>query len=497
LKPDNPYMIHMSRLKRIFITKIVKRFFLSALLFFFPLASIVLVFDKWGWVQWHRYEILGFILALSLLLALLRVLRRRQRFADELMDIDARLALKSRLSTAYEYHRSNRKTLFADLLINDVCRLLQTIGPKKMFPRIPIRNHLLVSGFIILFLLVLFSNIIPYPLTKKGTEDPELLSASVKIRDFIKQESRIPKNQKSSKNEITRNLEDIVNRLDEKTMDRGAFVKSVQTMGREVMAEQASIARRIRATLNPGDIENTPELRPFEDTNFQNDELERMMDVLKELFQGDIPESIMSEMEHLERNSRLGHFLDEIIADLQADRALEIVPMTVVEKKGAFMDNTIPKEEKEAADSSAMHARMGPQTTYMNRSVSPIMGRGGADSSDLEARDRGSGEPNPAAGDVRATGKQKTPYRLESSKGAKIREKGISMKGERYSAQVRSLAMIGTAEMSETEILKTYAKQIEDILQKEDIPLNYREYIKNYFLHIGIGKDEKIHDDDD
>lgn len=494
LKADNQYMNHMTRLKWIFIKRIVQQFFLTTLLFWFPLASMALVFDKLGWLQWHRYEILGFILALSFLLALHCILRKRQHFTDELMDMDTRLSLKSRLSTAYEYHRSNRKTLFGDLLIREVCHLLQTIKPKEMFPRIPIRDHLLIIGFIILFLIILFSNIAPYHIKKKGTEDPELLSVSVKIKDFINRESRIPKNQKLLKNEITRNLEDMIDKLNERTMDRDAFVKSVQTMGREVMAEQTTIAQRIRETLNPGDIENTPELRPFEETTFKNEELERMTDVLKELFQGAIPESIMNDMARLGHNRRLGDFLDEILDDLQASRAFEMVPMTATGKKEAFIDSVIPKKEKETPDSSAVHTGTESQIAYINRPVSPIMEQGGTDSSDMEAPNQGSGEPNLAAGDARAVGEKKAPHPLESSKGAKIREKGISMQGERYSALVRSLATIGTVEMSELEILKTYEKQIEDILQKEDIPLNYRTYIKNYFLHIGIGKGKKIHD---
>ncbi len=464
------------------------------LLFFFPLASVALVFDKLGWLQWQRYEIFGFILALSLLLALHGILKKRRRFIDELIDIDARLALKSRLSTAYEYYRSNRKTFFGDVLIKEVCHLLQILKPKELFPKIPIRNHLLVLGFIILFLFVFLSNITPSYLTTGGVEDPKLQAVSLKIKDFIKRESQIPESKDPQRNEITRDLEDILNKVDERTMDRDAFVKSVQTMGKAVIAEQTNIAQRIRETLNPGDIENTPELKPFDDATFKNDELERMTDVLKELFQGMIPESVMSDMARLEQNRRLEDFLNEILSDLQAGRAFEVVPMTASEKKEASIDYAIPKQEKETADSSTVLADSGTQTVLMNRPGSPIMEQGGADSSDMETPNRNSGEPNPAAGDARATGKQMAPYPLESSKGVKIREKGIPLEGERYSAQVRSLATIGTVKMSETEILKTYEKEIEDILQKEDIPLNYRTYIKNYFLHIGIGKEEKTHD---
>ena len=55
---------------------------------------------------------------------------------------------------------------------------------------------------------------------------------------------------------------------------------------------------------------------------------------------------------------------------------------------------------------------------------------------------------------------------------------------------IRSLGAIGESRLKEDNILRTYQQEIESILQKENMPLNYREYIKQYFISIGLKAQE-------
>jgi hypothetical protein len=59
---------------------------------------------------------------------------------------------------------------------------------------------------------------------------------------------------------------------------------------------------------------------------------------------------------------------------------------------------------------------------------------------------------------------------------------------------MRALTDVGDARLKEEEIFQTYRKEVENILRKEDIPINYREYIKNYFISIGIHTEENAHE---
>ena len=69
-----------------------------------------------------------------------------------------------------------------------------------------------------------------------------------------------------------------------------------------------------------------------------------------------------------------------------------------------------------------------------------------------------------------------------------------SSQAKSYLIHIRALTDIGEARLKEEEIFQTYRKEVESILQKEDIPINYRAYIKNYFISIGINTEENTHE---
>jgi len=70
----------------------------------------------------------------------------------------------------------------------------------------------------------------------------------------------------------------------------------------------------------------------------------------------------------------------------------------------------------------------------------------------------------------------------------------VSSRAKSFLIRIRALTDIGEARLKEEEIFQTYRKEVESILQKEDIPMNYREYIKNYFFSIGINTEENTHE---
>ena len=60
---------------------------------------------------------------------------------------------------------------------------------------------------------------------------------------------------------------------------------------------------------------------------------------------------------------------------------------------------------------------------------------------------------------------------------------------------IKTLAPAGSgkARLKEEDIAATYRPAVESVLQKEDMPLNYREYIKNYFTAIGLNTKENAY----
>ncbi len=99
-----------------------------------------------------------------------------------------------------------------------------------------------------------------------------------------------------------------------------------------------------------------------------------------------------------------------------------------------------------------------------------------------------------SAGRAKSKEESKSSYELEKAPGSTQQDKTASSQAKSYLIHIRALTDVGEARVKEEEVFQTYRKEVESILQKEDIPINYREYIKNYFISIGINTEENAHE---
>ena len=99
---------------------------------------------------------------------------------------------------------------------------------------------------------------------------------------------------------------------------------------------------------------------------------------------------------------------------------------------------------------------------------------------------------SPQAGTAKSDRQKKPGSEIKKAPGPGIQDKVRSAKVKQYLVRIRSQTSPGESRLKEEEIIREYQQEVEGILQKEDIPLNYREYIKNYFLSIGIETTETI-----
>jgi hypothetical protein len=93
---------------------------------------------------------------------------------------------------------------------------------------------------------------------------------------------------------------------------------------------------------------------------------------------------------------------------------------------------------------------------------------------------------SPRAGNAKSGDGEKPGSEIENAPGPGTQDKVMSAKMKQYLIRIRSQTSPGESRLKEEEIVREYQQEVEGILKKEDIPLNYREYIKNYFLSIGI-----------
>jgi hypothetical protein len=75
---------------------------------------------------------------------------------------------------------------------------------------------------------------------------------------------------------------------------------------------------------------------------------------------------------------------------------------------------------------------------------------------------------------------------LKSSDQGVSRVEGAADWEETKKIFLRSLPPGGESTVQEERKLIDFRREVEEVIRKEEVPLNYREYIKNYFLKIGL-----------
>jgi hypothetical protein len=333
----------------------------------------------------------------------------------------------------------------------------------------------------------------------KAEEDPVLPPIAARIRDFMKQESLpIYTDHTQPRDKVYQAMDDMLRQLEQKRMDRNAFTDALQDLVQAVVAEQAGTRRQMNATLNPGDMAHSPLPQTPEDRALSLDDVRKTTELLKELFQGEIPAAIARDVSKLEHHSRVAQFLEQILSELRAHRDLKPGPLSPNQKDRALTAHAVSDTQTGhptgASNHTSVEDLISNPTKHRSSSIMPGGGRSLGQEGDAGDQDMAQ-DFFPGIGDARAGGGKKPARELQGTKGVPFKEQGVSLVGERYNARVRALTSIGRSEKKdEKEIWRHYEQEIEEVLQKEEVPFNYREYIKTYFLSIGVGR--KDHTDD-
>jgi hypothetical protein len=498
MSADTLFLERISMIKKLVLIKTLHRMILIALLIFLCLYTTATIIEKTGIFPFREYVSFYVIsLALALMLSSIYVYATKKGFIHVLIDIDTRLQLKDRVSTAYEYHNYEKQSEFTGLLIEDAGHKLSELNDRQLFPLKLSLVHLLLSLLIvanILFVLADYFQI--FPVSNQTKVDQE---TSKKISSLLQSYTKMEKEQKETKKEgqktLHKKMEDLAKKLDEQEMTREELSKSVNTMLKEVRGTKTRLTKELDSKLlDLRNVENLPVRDIPQIRRLSSRDLRDLRERLNEMFDNQIPESLEYELDRLEEQQDLERMLEQIRDDIGSDtddnegsgsdEGQETAENeSDSEEEGTGTDGTENDQDLsevdrgEEEDGSSIGADFDRDQRY---------GRGeGMEDTDARS-DQGDGNASPGHG--RSDGTRQDPYELERSRNVIMQDKMTSAPRDDYNAHIRALTTIGNSTVPEEDITRPYQQEIEDILQKEDIPLNYREYIKNYFISIGLRK---------
>ena len=222
-------------------------------------------------------------------------------------------------------------------------------------------------------------------------------------------------------------------------------------------------------------------------------QLRKLNELINRMFDGQIPRAVSEELADLDRHRRMEAYLEQIIEELENDRFQRTTLRgTAPERsKGSVPGSAEDQKNPENADSPTTSGK-GPDTEPSGQSAGADQTGGGGDDAredpDGESLDQG---PS-SAGRGKSQDQSDSARQPDLLKDPAIQDRTATSRRSELSVLIRSLTAAGTAKAETRPIIRDYRRSMESILQKEDIPLNYRKYIKNYFLSIGLRKEPSI-----
>jgi len=492
LTAEDRFLIRIGKLRRIIVRRTVSQTVVTAFLISLALNSPAVGVKEFGLYDFGGISVYALLTLAAIALSLLITYRTQKDLMEELIEIDARLGFKERISTAYECQGLGRRSIFVDLLFDDVSRLLDSTAISRIFPKTFSPAQLLVSILSLILISLLLFDFSPSGSALSASEAKRLAQISAKLDQYSRKKmQKGPLGEEQPQEDLYRRMEQMSEKLRDRAMDKRELLESLDDLIKEINSESARMARSLAADLSLGDASNTPMLEKLKDENLNREELEKVKKKLEELFGGKIPRAVSREMASLDQSLEFKELFEEAEEDAasalsEGETESSTGEEVLVARKSEDTDQSDrqpPKNDKTPSDSQA-----DDESTRQQDDGPPVSGQPGPDD-ESAGEERGPEDDNPfTAGHGPGGGKKQAPSELETSKTPAFQESGPSGPGERFNVYVRSLPKVGQAELGEETIMRTYSQRVEEVIQREDIPINFREFIKNYFLSIGLRK---------
>ena len=463
--------------------------FLSILIYVIRLAGITEHTIDGGW----QFISLG----LSLLVGTIIGLSAKPNLTNSLIEIDCRLALRDRLSTAYEYFRFHPDNEFTSLLIQDAVAKLRQFKMRHIMPIRLSRLHL-IAAVLLLIYIFLFLGGLDITGNKENYRGIEKIENAAKLlKNYsIHRIDRKKRQHPKSRSTYAKKIEEFSRSLGDKTKSFKQHLQAVHQFREEVQGERARLTDELASKLASAGIRTALIQKFSASSNFSADQLEKLKDFLNKTLNNSIPSYIDRDIETLQELDSIEKLVSRIIKNLEDNRSMT---ENSDEAAGIARQVSPPADSNKtradgAKDNHADQQLSDPRRTATGRYKSPDSKKSqSGEDSPLQETDR-SDAYSARAGRATSDADKKSSDELQNSEGVLTHEKIGPSQAKNYLIQIRALTEIGEAHQSPEEIFRSYRKEVESILQKEDIPRNYREYIKNYFLSIGIQTEENAHE---
>ena len=447
--------------------------------FFWALGSLpFILLDQFLIIKFNE-AVLPAILGVCLFFNLLWQIYKRPATEQALIELDNRAGLKSKLITAYDQYKKGWPSPFSDLIREDIKKSSAEIKVKKYLPlKLP---KLSIS---IPFLLLIIATLLIFRVPPHWFRniDPAALQLGIKLEESAKRFAMEQEKDPDTGNmEIAKALEKLARELQNEALSKKEAKEKIDELAGKLADLNAK--RDKSGPANGGEFSLEQEVEQALETMDQNqmdqadiNDLKRRLTTAMEL-SPETKEKLADHFDNYERNpnpqaqNELAEQLREDLAeDLPGENPEEQSAAEKLEETLKGASRTMAQSELNDSDKQARGQAMG--------GASP-------DAEDLDSegqREGGAGKAGTAdTKDLEDSFVRRNSQLMESMD----LENKISG-SETVKAQAKILPSAPPEKKSMESIDLEYKKEIESEILKEEIPVSMREYIKDYFIGIGV-----------
>ena len=444
------------------------------------------------------------IMVLSILVAAVVGSLLKVEAMETLIEVDRALDSKERLSTAYEFADKSMDNIYLPLLIKDANATVSGVQAEKVFPRSypgKFKYIPFLAAGVILMTVLNFN----FDFRFGSPFDSGVRAEGEKIERFGQQLEKKSRNNKlnlslgasNQMQELGRNLRDQRmerREAEERIADLSERLRGQQEDLRRQMAQRGVDGRDAERILNQNqDFESQlqdlmNQMSAENPSPQQRRETERGLNQLRDQNQTH-RQGLSEALDSLQSgdSERARQILEGVQSDqdnLQDLAGLQSAQDALDRSQQALGENDGTNPGENPGENQENSGEEGDPSQGQASAGNPGDGSGGEEEM-FGFNEEGSGS-RPGTQPVADRPGEAGELETGSDQASKVKGQIDLEKGEIRRNLVRSLPLKTKSGVAEEDLIVDFQRRAEEVMVKEDIPLNFREYIRNYFLLIGV-----------
>lgn len=480
---QNDFQVQIKRIKRLLWVKqcLITSINTGAIFLIFYLILMGVQYLPISMIR-KTHNLYPYLLLLAIAISFLFSWIKGEKLQTSLINLDQHFGYKDCLSSAYEKYQHDKKSPFFPYLIHHAVGYLQKLKLKHIIPMQVVSVQLWLIGILTLFILLFMILPIPGLRSQSISHQKVVHTMNQTIENYIqKKDKKISHNMEKHKKKYFDEIHRLVKSYHQRALPNPVFKQKMGSLLDEISSDQKKWHAELGKQLENYNLQGVGGAPAVNQMLLAIGDLDKLREAMNKVFKDGIPEPLNNLLEKMESSQELKNLVQGLTNTAISEKDASENSSDAL-TKGDKQSDPNDQSLADQANNVANETGKGRDNSEIKSNKNDPSQSGNANDADADGQGTGSYSVGKGKG---KSDKPTSPLSFNKNNGPVYNDRTASAPAKTYNMHIRSLTEIGTARTPEEEITRVYRREVESILEKEELPRNYRHYIKNYFLSIG------------